>query len=164
MLFGMGMVLSNEEREELKDVVQPCFAALGLANDYFSFDREYDEFKSSNAPLMINSVWLHMQWHGVDVNRAKDMVREATVKYEEKFLRSCEEYRHAHQPISGKLDQYLTGLTCQISGNVVWSLNCPRYHPSFHYDPNFGIEDEITERSPPGIHERFLPKRLRSYG
>lgn len=27
---------------------------------------------------------------------------------------------------------------------MVWSLNCPRYHPGYRYDPNAGLEDSLT--------------------
>jgi terpene synthase-like protein len=141
MLFGMGMSMTKEEDEQLADVVYPCYAALGLANDYFSFDREYEQFKQSDATLLTNAVWHYMQWQNVDVDTAKDLVRNATTKYEEQFLERCTDFRHTHVPVSSKLDLYLTGLQHQISGNVVWSLNCPRYHPQFRYDPNAGIED-----------------------
>jgi hypothetical protein len=118
MLFGMGMTLSPAERKEVDSIVHPCFAALGLANDYFSFDREYTEFRES----------------------AKDMVKNATKWYEDEFLHLCEEYRTSHQPTPAKMDRYLEGLAHQVSGNVVWSLNCPRYHPSFRYNPNAGVD------------------------
>jgi hypothetical protein len=149
MLFGMGMKLTEEEDAQLENVVHPCFAALGLANDYFSFDREYEEFKNSKATSLTNAVWLFMQWHDVDVHTAKDMVRTATNCYEKQFLELSKEFRRTHAPISEKLNQYLMALTYQVGGNVVWSLNCPRYHSGFRYDPNAGIEDFLTSRSFP---------------
>jgi hypothetical protein len=147
MLFGMGMTLTQAEDEQLVDVVYPCYAALGLANDYFSFEREYEEFKQSDARSLTNAVWHYMQWQNVDVDTAKDLVRNATNKYEEQFLKRCADFREKNAPISSKLDQYLTGLVHQVSGNVVWSLNCPRYHAQFRYDPNSGIEDALTAQS-----------------
>jgi hypothetical protein len=143
MLFGMGMILTKEEYDILKDVVYPCYAALGLANDFFSFDREYDEMQESGAKSLINAVWLYMQWHDVDVSTAKTMVREATNKYEKQFQSLSEKFRQTHAPFSDKLDRYLRALAYQISGNVVWSLNCPRYHPKHRYDPNAGLESSI---------------------
>ena len=134
MLWGMSMILTPEEDELLAPIVYPCFAALGLANDYFSFDRELREMQENQADNLINAVWLHMRWHGVDATSAKDMVRQATIGYEQEFLRRCEALRKARSPISEKLDCYLRGLSYQISGNVVWSLNCPRYHPAYRYE------------------------------
>lgn len=150
LLFGMGMTLSKEEDAQLDSIRKPCYAALGLANDYFSFDREYTEFQESGeSKTLTNSVWLHMQWHHVESSVAKEMTKQATRRYEEQFLEKCAEYRRKDAPVSEKLDRYLKALSYQVSGNVVWSLNCPRYHPEYRYDPNAGIEDSLTAKSLP---------------
>ena len=49
MLFGMGMTLSQDELAQVEHIARPCYAALGLANDYFSFDVEYEVFRNSSA-------------------------------------------------------------------------------------------------------------------
>ena len=148
LLFGMGVTLSKEEDIKLEQIRKPCYAALGLANDFFSFDREYADFeKSGKSQTLTNAVWLHMQWYNMDVNAAKSMTLEATKRHEEKFLGSCAEFRQNNAPIPEKLDRYLDALAYQISGNVVWSLNCPRYHREYRYDPNVGMEDGLTAES-----------------
>ncbi|RYN20222.1 Fusicoccadiene synthase [Alternaria tenuissima] len=148
LLFGMGVTLSKEEDIKLEQIRKPCYAALGLANDFFSFDREYADFeKSGKSQTLTNAVWLHMQWYNMDVNAAKSMTLEATKRYEEQFLGSCAEFRQNNAPIPEKLDRYLDALAYQISGNVVWSLNCPRYHREYRYDPNVGMEDGLTAES-----------------
>lgn len=76
MRFGMGIQLSNEEQRIIEPIVKPCYAALGLANDYFSFDIEWQEFQSeSDKTAMTNAVWLFMQWDGLDIQQAKRRVR-----------------------------------------------------------------------------------------
>jgi ophiobolin F synthase len=148
LLFGMGMTLTEEEDIQLDPIRDQCYAALSLANDFFSFDREYTEFKDSGkSQTLRNSVWLHMQWYNVDVADAKTMTLRATKRYEQEFLKSCEEFRQQNAPVSEKLDKYLDALAYQVSGNVVWSLNCPRYYTEYRYDPNAGIEDELTAES-----------------
>ncbi|RMZ70974.1 fusicoccadiene synthase [Pyrenophora seminiperda CCB06] len=150
LLFGMGITLSAEEDAQLDPIRKPCYAALGLANDYFSFDREYAEFQEAGASkTLTNSVWLHMQWHHVDSDAAKEMTKQATKRYEELFLEMCAEYRQVNAPLEEKLERYLDALAYQVSGNVVWSLNCPRYHPEYRYDPNVGIEDDLTAKALP---------------
>ncbi|KAI1818647.1 isoprenoid synthase domain-containing protein [Poronia punctata] len=157
MLWGMGMQLSPEEDQQLEPVIKPCYAALGLANDYFSFDREYAEFQessssssSSSGSHLTNSVWLHMQWHGVDVQSAKEMVLKATSSYEQDFLRRVDEFKRTTTTtthhLDPKLDRYLRALSYQVAGNVVWSLNCPRYHPDYRYDANAGLENLLTAK------------------
>jgi geranylgeranyl pyrophosphate synthase len=157
----MGMTLTKEEDAELAPIRKPCYAALGLANDYFSFDREYAEFQDSGkSQTLTNSVWLHMKWHNVDSIVAKEMTRKATRRYEKQFLEMCNEYRRRKAPLSEKLDRYLRALAYQVSGNVVWSLNCPRYHPEFRYDPNAGIEDSLTAEALPKAFQIEYDARL----
>ncbi|KAK4120553.1 terpenoid synthase [Parathielavia appendiculata] len=145
MLFGMGMTLTLEEDALLADIIRPCYASLALANDYFSFDREWAEAqRKPGAAKPINAVWLYMRWRGVSPAVAKRLVREATNRYEAQFLELCDQFRRDHAPVSEKLDRYLRALSYQVSGNVVWSLRCPRYHSEFRYDPNVGLENSIT--------------------
>ncbi|KAL4938163.1 hypothetical protein BDV06DRAFT_215327 [Aspergillus oleicola] len=56
MRFGMGIILTEEEQKQIEPIVKPCYAALGLANDYFSFHIEWDEFQAkSNNTTMTNA-------------------------------------------------------------------------------------------------------------
>jgi len=146
MLFGMGMKLSKDEEARATKIVGPCYAALGLANDYFSFDIEYDDFTNSNQKTMTNSVWHNMQWYSVDVDDAKLLVKEQTIKYELEFhiLRKGFACKY---PTFYNLHHYLTALSYQVIGNIVWSLECPRYHPNNRYDPNTGLEFAFNVKS-----------------
>lgn len=120
----MGVTLTEEEDRQLESLRKPCYAALGLANDYFSFDREYDEFQASGeSQTLTNSVWLHMEWHNVDIAAAKRMVKQAVWHYERRFLDLCAEYRCEYSSLSDHVDRHLRALAYQVSGNVIWSLN-----------------------------------------
>ncbi|RAH67449.1 bifunctional terpene synthase/polyprenyl synthetase family protein [Aspergillus aculeatinus CBS 121060] len=129
MRFGMGFVLTPQEQASIEPVVRPCYAALGLANDYFSFDVEWDEFQRSEETTMTNAVWLCMHWHGVDVPAAKEMVRRVTNNFEREFQQRVAEYVAGEGRENRKVQVYLRALGYQIPGNVAWSLRCPRYHP-----------------------------------
>ncbi|KAI2484278.1 Geranylgeranyl pyrophosphate synthase/Polyprenyl synthetase [Pyrenophora tritici-repentis] len=149
-LFGMGVTLTEEEDAKLEPIRRPCFIAIGLANDYLSFDREYLEFSESVEPKTLkNAVWLHMQWYHVDVSAAKKMVLDKTRQQEDEFLENCARFRRENNDMPEKLNRHLEALAYQVSGNVVWSLNCPRYCPDYRYDPNAGIEDVLTKKSMP---------------
>ncbi|KAK4449781.1 isoprenoid synthase domain-containing protein [Podospora aff. communis PSN243] len=158
MLWGMGMTLTKEENMAVADVIRPCFASLALANDYFSFDREWEEAQNG-GPKPTNAVWLHMQWHGVDVSTAKRMVRGACNRFEAEFVERSKAFQQTN-PLgsSEKTQRYLRGLTYQVSGNVVWSLNCPRYHPEFRYDANVGVEDVLSATLRDSVHENAEPE------
>lgn len=128
MLFGMGLRLTQEERLRVESVVRPGYIAFCLANDYFSFDVEYEDFMSSAQPSITNIVWLFMTWRGVGIAEAKRLVRDIILGYERDFKALWEELLSTGQA-SDAQQRYLTGMSFQVVGNVLWSLDCPRYHP-----------------------------------
>jgi hypothetical protein len=136
MRFGMGIIVTSEEEESLASIVKPCYAALGLANDYFSFDVEWEELQAddSGKRTMINLVWLFMQWYKIDIAEAKERVREVTNQYEREYQQQVKDFMATEGRGNAKIDTYLKALGYQIPGNVVWSLRCARYHPELCED------------------------------
>ncbi|PYI01416.1 geranylgeranyl pyrophosphate synthase [Aspergillus sclerotiicarbonarius CBS 121057] len=130
MRFGMGILLTPEEGL-IAPIVKPCYAALGLANDYFSFDVEWEEFQKegSDKKAMTNAVWLFKQWHHVDQDEAKRLVQQVTNNYEKEYRQRVHECVSGEGKENARLQEYLVALGYQIPGNVAWSLHCPRYHP-----------------------------------
>ncbi|KAF3150375.1 hypothetical protein TWF569_004760 [Orbilia oligospora] len=128
-LFGMAIELSDKETNLLADIVRPCFAALSLTNDYFSFEVEYREFLDTGADTLVNCVWLFMQWEKQDVEAAKNTVRRRINEFERDFLRRREELEKCYAEYDPRLLQYLESLFYTIAGNVIWSSTCPRYNP-----------------------------------
>jgi hypothetical protein len=131
MLFGMGMTLTPQEDAELARIIRPCFAALALTNDYFSFDRELEDAENTT---LINSVSIIMRTQGLDIPSAKEIVRQTIRKYEAEFMRLTREYKRESALMSEKLEQYMEAMSYQVSENLVWSLNCPRYNPDYRYE------------------------------
>ncbi|KAF5246881.1 hypothetical protein FAUST_1066 [Fusarium austroamericanum] len=111
MLFGLGMTLSPQEDADLGHVIRPCFAALALTNDYFSFDREMEEVDTST---LINSVAIVMRIQSLDIPTAKTIINETIQKYEREFLRRIDQYKQQKGPISNKIEQYMEAMTYQI--------------------------------------------------
>jgi hypothetical protein len=133
MRFGMGILLTSDEEEILAPIVRPCFAALGLANDYYSFDIEYKEFKESQrvegSHTMTNAVWLYMNWNNLSIDEAKAKVVQVLRGFEKDFQQSANYFIADTKRCRLQLREYLRSLAFQIPGNIVWSLRCPRYHP-----------------------------------
>ena len=143
MCWAMGLVITKEEDVELSKLRIPWSATLALANDFFSFDSEYAELKQSGKKRLKNAVWLCMRWHSINVSAAKAMVRDAAFQYEQQFHELCRDYRKANAPLSEKLERYLLGLQYQVSGNIIWSLSCPRYWPMNRYDRRLCSEEPV---------------------
>ncbi|KAF9768247.1 hypothetical protein IL306_014475 [Fusarium sp. DS 682] len=130
MLFGMGMTLTPQEDAQLAGIIRPCFAALALTNDYFSFDREIAD---AGDTWPINSVCIVMRTQGLDIPSAKEIVKQTIRKYEGEFIRLVQEFQRQRMSLPEKLQRYIEAMSYQVSGNLVWSLNCPRYNPGYRY-------------------------------
>lgn len=127
----MAMTLTKEKDAQLARITQPYFCALALADGYCPFDREWTQAQKPGAAKPVNAVWMFLKWKNVDIAAARRLVLKAANGYEGQFLHRCAQLRMTLHPTLAKLDRYLTALSYQISGNVAWSLNCPRYHPDF---------------------------------
>ena len=158
MLFGMGVHLTTEEEILLEDVIRPAYAASGLTNDYFSFDREWSEReatrKDSVAPEpMKNAVWLCMGWHNLSALEAKEMVKRETIKHEDEFDTKRRAFLEANPAHSDNVRKCLDGVAQMVVGNVAWSLQCPRYRPELRYDPNAAVENLFLHSKTPKLQE-----------
>lgn len=133
MRFGMGIILTKEEEKQVASIIKPCFAALGLANDFYSFDIEWDEFQQTDhtdkTPTMTNAVWLYMKWDNISIDEAKVKVQQVVRDYETEFQQRMNDFVTDKEQCSPNAREYLRALAFQIPGNIVWSLRCPRYHP-----------------------------------
>ncbi|KAF7586323.1 hypothetical protein BBP40_009070 [Aspergillus hancockii] len=145
MRFGMGIMLTGEEINTVASIVKPCYAALGLANDYFSFDAEWKEFNQVqfDKGAMTNAVWLFMRWNNVGIAEAKDLVRKVTNEYEQEYQNRVEAFIAGDGRNMTKLHTYLRALAYQIPGNIAWSLRCPRYHPERCDEASTILENEM---------------------
>ncbi|EDU48658.1 geranylgeranyl pyrophosphate synthetase [Pyrenophora tritici-repentis Pt-1C-BFP] len=79
-LFGMGVTLTEEEDAKLEPIRRPCFIAIGLANDYLSFDREYLEFSEYDPNAGIE-----------DVLTKKSMPEMLGINYDALFVHKADE-------------------------------------------------------------------------
>jgi geranylgeranyl pyrophosphate synthase len=148
MLFGMGVHLTTEEESLLEDIIRPAYAASGLSNDYFSFDREWSERNATRkdsvaSEPMKNAVWLCMGWFNLSALEAKEMVKRETIKYEDEFITRRRAFEDANPAHSDNIRKCLDGVAQMVIGNVAWSLQCPRYRPELRYNPNAAVENDF---------------------
>jgi ophiobolin F synthase len=151
MLFGVGLAVTDEEFAQIEDVAFPAYAAIGLTNDYFSFDREFAERTSSTEP-MTNAVWVCMECSDVDVAQAKELVRTKILFYEDEYLSRKSAFL-SKNPASDKFRLCFDGISQMVIGHVVWSLKCPRYYPNHRYDANAGVENQFLGLEMPAVED-----------
>ncbi|PLB50378.1 geranylgeranyl pyrophosphate synthase [Aspergillus steynii IBT 23096] len=151
MRFGTGILLFPEEQEHVYPIVRPCYAALGLANDFYSFDVEYDELCNTEATSMTNCIWLYMQWENLPIAKAKERVREITSRYEAEFLERSQHFCENSPCSNERTRYYLHALAHMVTGNISWSQHCPRYHPALRDGASkcFGLADGVAPSPEP---------------
>ena len=137
----MALTIPEEEMDLCKQLVQPVFAALSLTNDLFSWEKERDAAKQNGVSHVINAIWVLMEERSITEPEAKDVCRAMIKENVAKYLLIVEETRN-NLDISLDLRKYVEALQYSHSGNLVWSIYCPRYHPDVSYN---GIQMSMME-------------------
>lgn len=142
----MALTISEDERELMRPVAAPAYACIALANDFFSWQKEYDDFTcQSKSQYMVNAIWILMQEHSIKIEKAKKTLREKVAEYCQEFLRLKAKFQGS-KVVSSDAGRYLSALELFLSGNVGWSQLCPRY--GFSENLATSNAEEVAEESP----------------
>jgi Terpene synthase family 2, C-terminal metal binding len=128
MTFGMGITIPDEEMEICQQLCYPAWVCAGLTNDLFSWQKEYEAAARLGQPNVVNAIWVMMVEHGISAEEAKDICRQKIKDHITQFVQIVKETKK-RTDLSLDLRRYVEALQYSLSGNVVWSLECPRYHP-----------------------------------
>lgn len=129
IIFGMALTISDGEMRLVKKIAEHAYATLILSNDYFSWQKEYNDFcRHRSSGSMANAIWVIMNEYSVDVDEAKSMCIE-------KIKASCQTFCEKKKQLSAKfylklsedLFKYLRALETLITGHAVWSQHTKRY-------------------------------------
>jgi Terpene synthase family 2, C-terminal metal binding len=123
----MAITIPEKELSLSKELVRPAFAAISLTNDLFSWEKERDAAKRDGVPHVINVIWVLMRERSTTELEAKSMCRVMIKEYVAEYVRIVEETKHSLW-FSLDLRTYVEAILYTLSGNLVWSLYCPRYH------------------------------------
>jgi hypothetical protein len=126
--FGMGLTIPESDMEKCTKDTQSACAAIALANDLFSWEKERDAAKRDNMPHIVNAVWVIMGQYAVSEEEARKICHSKVVELVEEYKETVERYKN-DQSICLDLKKYVESLLYNISGNLIWSLTCPRYNP-----------------------------------
>lgn len=131
--FGMGITIPEGESELCARLMRPAWIAAGLTNDLFSWAKEHEAAMRNGQPDVVNAIWVLMGEHSITEAQAKKLCREkikvAVADYLQVIKENCN-----NTNISLDLRKYIIAMQYSLSGNVVWSLQCPRYHPEAQYN------------------------------
>lgn len=143
----MALTIPKHETELCSQLSRPAFVAFLFTNDLFSWEKERDAAKRDGLSNVINAIWVIMGECSMTELEAKAECRMKIKEYVSESVRAVEETR-GNLDISSDLRTYIEALQYMISGNLVWSIYCPRYHPKVSYnDAQRSMIEDFRKRS-----------------
>ncbi|KAJ5167656.1 geranylgeranyl diphosphate synthase [Penicillium canariense] len=125
--FGMGISIPEEELEMCHELANIAYLNLGLTNDLYSWQKEYETAVAMGRDYVANIIGVLMEERKVSEEEAKEICREK-IKVTIVDFRKIVADTKVRDDVSVDTKRYLEGLLYSLSGNLVWSIDCPRYH------------------------------------
>ena len=122
----MALTIPDDEYDLCVTLARPCYIALGLVNDLYSWDKERVEANRAGQDYVFNAIWVIMKERSVSEEEAKAICRSEALKQITAYCHNVETARNDNS-LSKDLRTYLEALLFSYSGNVTWSIYCPRY-------------------------------------
>ncbi|KAL7793174.1 isoprenoid synthase domain-containing protein [Trichoderma ceciliae] len=127
LTFGMALTIPDEEYDICMELARPGYAVLGLTNDLYSWNKERQAAERAGQDYVFNAIWIIMNERSVGEDEAKAICTEEIQRYATIFCRNVEETKK-NLALSRDLRAYMEAVMYSCSGNLVWSIYCPRYH------------------------------------
>ncbi|KAK4445810.1 isoprenoid synthase domain-containing protein [Podospora aff. communis PSN243] len=128
LLFGCAITIPPHETDVLVHLCRPAWIACALTNDLFSWQKEYHAALEAEHAYVSNAIWVLKAEHGVDIDGAKDLCRQMIRKNVAEYVGILKETKRNRDRYSVDLLRFLDAVAYTVSGNVAWSVGCPRYH------------------------------------
>jgi ophiobolin F synthase len=125
--YGMAFRVSEHDRELVKDIFESIEKGLMLTNDYWSWDREYRDWKEKGNRL-VNAIDVIRRIHALSIHEAKEAVKTLIGTKEQEYVTQKTEFYEKHPDISQNLRRWIEAAGCFLSGNHYWATGCPRHH------------------------------------
>ena len=131
--FGVGLTLTEVEKERTSAITEAASHEWILVNDYFSWEKELLNFeKNGSKGEVVNAVFLFMRWYSVDQNEAKKMLRAEIQAREGKYCQAKASLI-AQGNLTVNTKYWLEYLDLITAGTFIWCVTTPRY--------NLNVED-----------------------
>lgn len=127
LTFGMALTIPESEYDRCMELARPGYAVLGLTNDLYSWEKEKQDALRLKQDYVFNAIWVIMREMQVTEEQAKAICSEEIKKYVSEFTSTVETVKK-DDSLSKDLRTYLEAVMYSCSGNLVWSITCPRYH------------------------------------
>jgi hypothetical protein len=132
--FGCGLSISEAEQEVVSTLVMPAVTAASLTNDLFSFKKEYFDSMAAGRSHVVNGIWVLMKEHQISLDEAKERCRDLIRREVKTFVQTVHEIK-MRTDLSRDARIYVEMMQYSVSGNLIWSRECPRYHQGAEKEP-----------------------------
>ena len=133
-MFGMGLDIPEDQQQTCLELARPLWLQIALANDYHSWEREQEAAKAHGHVSVTNAIWVLMHKHSMTYEEANALCGERAKQYAAEYLKILETVKN-RDDLCQDAKYLLDLLKFVISGNIAWSLQCPRYHPDRELNP-----------------------------
>lgn len=113
--------------QRIQRLMELCNLCVSLANDVYSFEKEYVEQKEDMSNMNVNIVGFHVLKYKCSVTEAMKKSFDVVKKYECQYkeLADC---LIKDQSISSEVKKFVVCVTAVIAGNIDLSTRCNRYN------------------------------------
>jgi hypothetical protein len=122
----MGLCIPENEQSLCIDLCRPAWVAAALSNDLCSWDRELRRAQDLCQSQVMNGLWVLMHKNSSSIEKAKAVCRATIKDSVARFLQVIQETK-IKPDVSNDLKVYVEALQYFVSGNLAWSLTCPKY-------------------------------------
>ncbi|XP_014551440.1 hypothetical protein COCVIDRAFT_112915 [Bipolaris victoriae FI3] len=119
--FGCAITIPPEEQALCTEFLVPALSAASLVNDLFSFE------KKNNDTNIQNAVYIIMKEHGCDEAEGRELLKARIRQEMAKFAQIVKDTK-TRPDLSDDTKRYIDAMQYILSGDVVWSAQCPRYN------------------------------------
>ena len=160
----MGVVIPEEEKEAVRHIVEPILTNVIMINDYYSFEREYEEYIINGKKHdMRNSVWFLMQHEGLEERQAKQRVLEEALELERNYTIARRAYEESHPDMAQRIARYLDAAMFLATGAWYWATFSSRYRYIYRLEnvPDHRLVDislDAEENAALDARQAFGPK------
>ncbi|KAK8121317.1 terpenoid synthase [Apiospora kogelbergensis] len=127
LTFGMALTIPADEYQTCMEMARPGYAVLGLTNDLYSWEKELKAAKQARSNYVFNAIWVIMKEYQADEEEAKGICKQQIRAYMSMFVKVVDRAK-GDSTLSRDFRLYLEALLYSCTGNLVWSISCPRYH------------------------------------
>uniref|UniRef100_A0A1Y1MMD3 Terpene synthase metal-binding domain-containing protein n=1 Tax=Photinus pyralis TaxID=7054 RepID=A0A1Y1MMD3_PHOPY len=127
LTFGMALTIPEDEYRQCMELARPGYIVLGLTNDVYSWEKERAAAEKAGQDHVFNAVWVVMKERSVGEAEAKQICRDEIGHYLRAFC-SVVDNTNKDCSLSKDTRAYIEAVKWSCSGNLVWSIYCPRYN------------------------------------